>query len=565
MLLKDLKKIFYIIDKNFKTKTWIIFFLSIIGTVLELVGVGIIIPIVNMIMDQQAYFIQIKKLKFFADKSFINDENILLVTLLFLFIFFVSKNIYLIWFSYLKNKYCTDMQVSLSNNLLISYFNLEYILLLSKDSSEIIRNCLKEVGILKRTVLDYMNLLIDSLIVFSIFAFLQIKIPQVTILLFIIITSILVIYYFVIKNYIYMLGDRRLKYLTLSIKKLTQFILSLKEIKIFNKTDKMFNDFKDSNYHAQNFMRIKGFITETTKYFLEIFVILLVAVVIYYYSIENKTSNEIITALAVLIAASFKIFPSLSRINSALQTIKYNSPSTNVLYNEIQILNNNKKKQKNKFPFKAINSIKLENLGYGYNSNDNQIINNLNFNFKKGETVGIYGDSGKGKTTLSTILSGLIKQKSGKIFVNDKEIDLTSYDLSNVVGYVPQNSYLIDDTIVNNIALGEFKENINLDRINSIIKITELEKYINQLKNGINSTVGESGLEISGGQRQRICIARSLYKKPLILILDEPTSSLDQKTSDEIMKTLKNTRDLIKIIVTHKEQDLHYFDRVLKL
>ena len=136
-----------------------------------------------------------------------------------------------------------------------------------------------------------------------------------------------------------MLGDRRLKYLTLSIKKLTQFILSLKEIKIFNKTDKMFNDFKDSNYHAQNFMRIKGFITETTKYFLEIFVILLVAVVIYYYSIENKTSNEIITALAVLIAASFKIFPSLSRINSALQTIKYNSPSTNVLYNEIQILN----------------------------------------------------------------------------------------------------------------------------------------------------------------------------------------------------------------------------------
>ena len=124
-----------------------------------------------------------------------------------------------------------------------SYFNLEYILLLSKDSSEIIRNCLKEVGTLKRTVWDYMNLLIDSLIVFSIFIFMQIKIPQVTTFLFIIITSILVIYYFVIKNYIYMLGDRRLKYLTLSIKKLTQFILSLKEIKIFNKTDKMFNDF----------------------------------------------------------------------------------------------------------------------------------------------------------------------------------------------------------------------------------------------------------------------------------------------------------------------------------
>ena len=224
---------------------------------------------------------------------------------------------------------------------------------------------------------------------------------------------------------------------------------------------------------------------------------------------------------------------------------------------------NLKKSRKMNFPIDKILEIKIRNLSFDYGEKD--ILKGLNFNLINGQTIGIIGESGAGKTTLLNILSGLIKPRDGEILINNKLMDLNQYEMNNVVGYVPQTPYLIDDTILNNIAFGEFDENIDITKVHSVIKETELNSLIHNLEKGIYSMVGESGLKLSGGQRQRICIARALYKNPLILILDEPTSSLDQKTSDEIMKTLKNTRDLIKIIVTHKEKDLHYFDKVLKL
>ena len=166
---------------------------------------------------------------------------------------------------------------------------------------------------------------------------------------------------------------------------------------------------------------------------------------------------------------------------------------------------------------------------------------------------------------MSNILSGLIKPVEGVISINHSEIDLTQYEMNNVIGYVPQNPYLVDDTILNNIAFGEFEKNIDIKKVNSVIKKARLEELINNSNKGIYSMVGESGLKISGGQRQRICIARALYKKPKILIFDEPTSALDNDTSEEIMKNITSNKDIIKIIVTHKEKDKHYFDQIIKM
>jgi ATP-binding cassette, subfamily B, bacterial PglK len=562
MLKENLTKVAYIIDDKSKKKIWFILLLSLFGTLLELIGVGIVIPIVNIILDKDLFLENIEKIKFLHFLN-LNSGNILSFSLYALIILFVIKNSFLIIFAHIKSKYITDVQIKLSKNLLGSYYKLDYLNLISKDSSVIIRNCLKEVGVFSKTFLEFMNLFIETSIVVSILVLMQTQIPILSIIIFVIMTLLISIYYYAIKDYLFKLGENRLNFLTTTIKKLNQFVFSLKEIKIFNKSDKLFSDFNISNSEAQNYSRIKGFISEITKYVLEVIVIVLIIAIIYIYTLDQKNSQDIIVALSLLVASAFKIFPSMNKINSALQSIKYNSPSTDALFKEISYFKNSKKIHKENFPFDRIFELEAKNLSFSYDKKN--LFKNINFKLISGQTIGIIGETGSGKTTLSNILSGLIKPVEGVISINHSEIDLTQYEMNNVIGYVPQTPYLVDDTILNNIAFGEFEKNIDIKRVNSVIKKARLEELINNSNKGIYSMVGESGLKMSGGQRQRICIARALYKKPKILIFDEPTSALDNDTSEEIMKNITSNKDVIKIIVTHKEKDKHYFDQIIKM
>lgn len=562
MLKENLTKVTYIIDDKSKKKIWFILLLSLFGTLLELIGVGIVIPIVNIILDKDLFLENIEKIKFLHFLN-LNSGNILSFSLYALIILFVIKNSFLIIFAHIKTKYITDVQIKLSKNLLGSYYKLDYLNLVSKDSSVIIRNCLKEVGVFSKTFLEFMNLFIETSIVVSILVLMQTQIPILSIIIFVTMTLLLSIYYYAIKDYLFKLGENRLNFLTTTIKKLNQFVFSLKEIKIFNKSDKLFSDFNISNSEAQNYSRIKGFISEITKYVLEVIVIVLIIAIIYLYTLDQKNSQDIIVALSLLVASAFKIFPSMNKINSALQSIKYNSPSTDALFKEISYFKNSKKIHKENFPFDRIFELEAKNLSFNYDKKN--LFKNINFKLISGQTIGIIGETGSGKTTLSNILSGLIKPVEGVISINHSEIDLTQYEMNNVIGYVPQTPYLVDDTILNNIAFGEFEKNIDIKRVNSVIKKARLEELINNSNKGIYSMVGESGLKMSGGQRQRICIARALYKKPKILIFDEPTSALDNDTSEEIMKNITSNKDVIKIIVTHKEKDKHYFDQIIKM
>ena len=562
MLKKNLTKVAYILDDKSKKKVWFILLLSLFGTLLELIGVGIVVPIVSIILDKDLFLENIEKIKFLHFLN-LNSGNIMSFSLCALIIIFVIKNLFLIIFAHIKLKYVTDIQIKLSKNLLGSYYKLDYLNLVSKDSSVIIRNCLKEVGVFSKTFLEFMNLFIETSIVVSILVLMQTQIPILSIIIFVVMTLLLSIYYYAIKDYLFKLGENRLNFLTTTIKKLNQFVFSLKEIKIFNKSDKLFSDFNISNSEAQNYSRIKGFISEITKHVLEVIVIVLIIVIIYFYTLDQKNSQDIIIALSLLVASSFKIFPSMNKINSALQSIKYNSPSTDALFKEISYFKNLKKIHKENFPFDKIFELEAKNLSFNFDKKS--LFKNINFKLISGQTIGIIGESGSGKTTLSNILSGLIKPVEGVISINHSEIDLTQYEMNNVIGYVPQNPYLVDDTILNNIAFGEFEKNIDIKKVNSVIKKARLEELINNSNKGIYSMVGESGLKISGGQRQRICIARALYKKPKILIFDEPTSALDNDTSEEIMKNITSNKDIIKIIVTHKEKDKHYFDQIIKM
>jgi ABC-type multidrug transport system fused ATPase/permease subunit len=197
--------------------------------------------------------------------------------------------------------------------------------------------------------------------------------------------------------------------------------------------------------------------------------------------------------------------------------------------------------------------IVLSNVGFNYFNNRKTILDNISFEIKKGQSIGIIGQSGAGKSTMVDIILGLLKITNGSILVDGSDISTCITSWQKNIGYVPQNIYLIDDTIKKNIAFGIEDEDINIERVNHTIQLAQLNDFIGSLEFGINANVGDRGSKLSGGQKQRIGIARALYRNPEILILDEATSALDNETEQDFMKAINNLKGSITtIIIAHR-------------
>jgi ABC-type multidrug transport system fused ATPase/permease subunit len=303
------------------------------------------------------------------------------------------------------------------------------------------------------------------------------------------------------------------------------------------------------------------------KLWLEMIGVISLSILIFLFLLNNKADLNIISMLAVYGASAFKIMPSLNRVISSSQfLIHYNSIIVEIIKQfklnlTFSSLNNNLLKKD--FNFKK--SLKVNNLSFFYNKRK-KIFSNLNFEIKKNETIGIIGKTGSGKSTFINILSGLIKANDGRITVDNTDIKSVVSNYNTLFAIIPQSIFLLDDSILSNVAFGIDKNKINRKIFFESIKLAQLDKFIKGLPLKENTNVGERGLKLSGGQIQRIGIARALYFQPKILILDEATSSLDQKTESEFMKMLYFLkRKITIIIVSHRMSTLIKCDKVFKI
>jgi ABC-type bacteriocin/lantibiotic exporter with double-glycine peptidase domain len=211
-------------------------------------------------------------------------------------------------------------------------------------------------------------------------------------------------------------------------------------------------------------------------------------------------------------------------------------------------------------------SVKIKNLTFRYNNSLQPVLNNLELEIKKGDFLGIIGHSGSGKSTLVDILIGLLEPESAVRTIDGLETDANNRNWRSLFGYVPQDIYILDENFYSNVAFGEEKNEIDRDRVIDSCKKANLHDFITSGKNGYDASLGERGVKISGGQRQRLGIARALYFDPKILILDEGTSALDEKTEEEILNGLHSLKDSISIImITHKASTLKFCDKVIEL
>ena len=297
---------------------------------------------------------------------------------------------------------------------------------------------------------------------------------------------------------------------------------------------------------------------------------ILTFLIIFYFLIgQSSDPKNVLPEAGVFFVAFFRMMPSANKILVSIQSLNFAKVSIDLLEKELINSQNNISKNiiTNNDDFKFEKQIEIENLYFKYrDENKNYDLFNLNFKIKKGEILGLTGPSGSGKSTLVDLILGFYNPTQGSIKVDGKNINLSLSSWQNIIGYVPQSIFLIDDTIKENITLSDNSIKIDNQRLKNATEKSELNPFINNLDGKLETVVGERGSRISGGQLQRIGIARALYKKSKLLIFDEATNALDKKTEEAILQTIfELKKDYTSIIVSHDKDCLKKCDRVITL
>ena len=564
----SLNQFLTIFGKEKKLTYYYFIFFNVFITLLEMLSLGVLFPFLSLIIDP-SFIIEIKKYNI----SFINDltlDQILIFLLFFLMMLFFIKNIIIGLLSWAQIKYSLYLQNQIATSLLKKYISSDYLFHKSNDSSKFIRVLNNDSFIV------ITGFIIPSFLLFTeIFIFLGI----IILLAYYEIYGLVIAFFFFLISYlIYQRFSKKLKEHgilrqkndTLKIKYVTSIFEGIKEILFHKKQSFFYQLYKEVNLKVNSSQAFLEGVKILPRLFLEIIGIFMFCFIMISLILAGKDLVKLVPIFGVYIVASFKILPSLNRIISAAQQIRFNKIYLDSVISEYLFDSGYKKNIENKkTEYKIINfnhKIELKNICFDYKTKNREksVLKNLDLYFEKNSITAIVGRSGSGKSTIVDILLGLIKQDSGQILVDGKSIDI---DISKLkVGYVPQSLFLLNDTIKKNIALGIPSEDIDLKKVNKAIELSSLTYDFEHSKLSIDSIVGQKGLQISGGQAQRIAIARSLYDDPEIIIFDEATSSLDKTTEKEIFEnllTLKKTKTIL--LVTHNDRILKYCDRVISL
>ena len=533
--------------------------------ILEMIGIGLIIPIINIFTQDEIFF---SKFTFLNDLQ-LNDyskTNLISISLICLITVYLFKTIFLTYVSYKQTQFITDIRKTISQRLFVNYLERSYEFFLNKNSSELIRNIndIANFCVLLRAVLMFLT---ELTILIGISLLLIIYEPTGSIVVLFSIGLIGILFSNKIKKKAEFWGTERRNAEGYKMSVMQESFRLIKEIKISNLNKYFITKFISSNNLAAVNHFKHEFVLSLPRYWFELIAIFGFTILIIVLTYTTDSTTNIIATIGLFAAATFRLLPSIIKMINNIQQVYFSLPVLNNLSEEFNLekkVKNNQEKFDTKFIIKK--ELILKNISFKYQNSNNNVLDNINLKIKTGSIIGIKGPSGVGKTTLVNIILGLLKPTSGEVLVDGIDINKNLESWQKNIGYVPQNIVLTDDTLKNNIALGIDEKQIDKNRINNCIKESQLENFISNVEKGIDTDVGELGSKLSGGQKQRIGIARSIYNDPQVLILDEFTSALDNQTEEKIISEISNygkTRTVI--IVSHKLSTLSKCNNIYEL
>ena len=569
-------KINYIFDKKQKLQLGLLGVMIFIGGLLETLGVGGMIPVVNALLMPD-------KLQEFIDEyeilqrlcGFLHIEDIGQITmalLVGLMAIYVIKNLYILLLTYKQNSFITQNRNKMISRVMAEFLNRPYEKYLGADIPTVFRITDSDIPQTFSLILAMLHL--ASEVVVSFLIFLVLLWQDVVMTLFIIaIFAVMTLFIIkVLKPKLNKIGAKNQAIQSRIAKWRIQATYGLKDVKVLNRGEFFVRNYFETGKVGADVARNYAVLNNLPRLMIEtVFIVSILSFIAVYINGGGDVAS-IMTTIAAFGVAAIRVLPSVNRINTYITEIAYTEPSLNFVYENLQegmktdamLAERRANSQVEKL--KLENQIELSHISFHYPDSDKYIFKDAHMVVPKGKSVGIIGASGAGKSTIVDVLLGLLHAQEGEITCDGVNIFKNYESWLAQVGYIPQSIYLIDESIRDNIAFGIDRDKISDERIWEVLEEAQLKEFVEELPEGLDTTIGDRGVRLSGGQRQRIGIARALYNDPEILVFDEATSALDNDTEAAVMEAVNSFHGKkTMIIIAHRLNTIEKCDIIYKV
>lgn len=536
-------------------------------------GVGLVFPVIALMTDPDIvtkYPLIQPVLIFF---NYPSQTQLICGAMMCLVVFYCIKVIFLAYLGWRKISFTNDLRVYFSRKLFSGYLQQPYTFHLQHNSANLIRNITGDVKSFNKGILSIMDLVTDGLILIGVFTLLFWAEPlgAVSITIFLGITAFLL--HRITKNRLSKWGKLARHHNAQLFQHLLQGLGGVKELQLLGRAQEFKVQFHIHNKGVAKLEKRQKLFSSLPRLSFELLIIIGITGLVVSLLAQKRSPGELVPILGVFAAAAFRLMPSLVKIVVALQSLRFYRQPVEKLYEEFATLsahsaNSSEEKviRNTNCVMDRWNQLDFKLVGYSYPNDTKSVLRDISLSINRNESVGFVGGSGAGKSTLIDIMLGLLSPTTGDIFIDNRNINECLREWQDQIGYVPQTIYLTDDTIRRNIAFGLAEDKIDDHLIKEAVRAAQLEEFIDNLDEKVNTVVGEHGVRLSGGQRQRIGIARALYHNPSILVLDEATSALDVNTENEVMKAVDALHgDKTIIIIAHRTTTVSKCDKLYKV
>lgn len=563
-----INKLGFIFSGREKRRLALLLFIIIVGSFLELMGVTIFMPFIEIIMDENAVQNNEMLLRVYDFFDFDSRETFLASIAGCIIFIYIFKNVFIALEKNAIYKFSYNIQRRISTKLLSAYMSEPYTFHLNKNVAVLQRSMQEDTDLFAKGIIHAMEAMAEVVVCIAIGCYLYVVSRSITIIIVGLLVVCLAVFMYISKKYSSAIGRQSQAYKGNIYKWMNQAIGGIKEIKVLNREDYFIERYDAYFAKYVRGLRINRLIGVLPKYVIETVCMtgLILAVIFKLFWGQNDMET-FIPQLAVFAVAAFRLLPSVGKINEHMSATLYSAPSLDLIYHDLKEVEELPPRKQNELEsWKFQNTLKVKNVSYHYPDAEENVIERASFQIEKGSSIAFVGASGAGKTTMVDIILGLLVPQMGKITADGMDIEKNIGLWQKEIGYIPQTIYLSDDTIRNNIAFGIPEDQIDEEAIEDALHKAQLFDFVDSLPNGLDTVVGDRGVRLSGGQRQRIGIARALYHDPEILILDEATSALDNETETSVMEAIDSLKGLkTMMIIAHRLTTIRNVDVIYEV
>ncbi len=571
-ILQNYRQLFRVLPREFKPKFYLLFALILTNTLVDVFALGSVVPMVSILLDKSIVESNQYLSLAYNKLGFESVEMFLVFLASVVFFVFLFKNIFALMVIKYQTHFAYNLSSEISQKQFVHYNQKGISFLKSKNSTDLVNEGFAlPMHFANNISIASINLLSESTVILIILVALTIYKPILILIVGFVIGPLFVLAYRSANKKIreYEVEINRVG--PFAARKMYQAIFGYFDIKLSNRDVFFYKEYRNVLAQLVSFQEKKYFFTQLPSKILETSIFLCLSLLIIYTNLSISDSKEsLVTIISIFALASYRLLPSMNRIMLALMGIK----GFSYIFDKIQDSNSVDFEQfiqehevgTEELKFK--NNILLKDVGFWYTEGIS-VLNKINLEINKGDVLGIVGTSGSGKTTLMNLMLAFLTQKSGSISVDG--IPITSdnkFAWRSLIGYVPQEGYIVDGTMAENLAFGHSEKDWNFNKMQTVLEQVDMLELLNNLPSGLESQVGENGANLSGGQKQRLIIARALYNDVQILVLDEATSSLDNETEQKFSETLSKLsedQNITCIMIAHRYSTLKNCNKIVEI